>query len=474
MELVRRCGSYAEVTPSGTGIRIIGIASGPAIHRKFQVPGANGMSIEIYRNAVERYITVSGNQVGEAQLADIDEQADIVAANLGAAKQTKDSGGQRDLDSLIRNGCGSDFGGDRSRALWWVIHQLLKRGDDPEDIVRIVLDRSNRISDHVHDQANPPAYAKKQVERAQQQAEKSKPRPAKDTLIELAKDAELFHTPDGVPYADFTVGGHRETWPIRTKGFKRWLGRKYYEATHSAPNAEAMQAALGIIEARAHYDAPERSVSTRIAGLEGRIYIDLCNDGWQAIEVDEDGWRIVDEPPVRFRRTNGMLALSVPLSGGHLETLRKYLNLAEPDAADRKTDAKFVLAVSVLLAYMRPRGPFPVLVLAGEQGAAKSTFAAVIRAFVDPNASALRALPRETRDLYIAAVMPGCCRSTTSLRCRIGSRIRFAGFPPAAGLPLGSCTATTTRCCSTPCGRSSSTGSRTLSAAPTSPTADCS
>ena len=63
-------------------------------------------------------------------------------------------------------------------------------------------------------------------------------RPAKDILIELAKEAELFHTPDNTPYADFFVNGHRETWPVRAKGFRRWLGRKYYEATHIAPNAE--------------------------------------------------------------------------------------------------------------------------------------------------------------------------------------------------------------------------------------------
>jgi hypothetical protein len=44
-----------------------------------------------------------------------------------------------------------------------------------------------------------------------------------------------------------------------------------------------------------------------------------------------------------------------------------------------------------------------VLVLAGEHGTCKSTFVAILRALVDPNASALRALPREDRDLFIAA-----------------------------------------------------------------------
>lgn len=46
-----------------------------------------------------------------------------------------------------------------------------------------------------------------------------------DILIEIADDAELlFHALNGTTYADVEVNGHRETLPIRTKGFKRWLG----------------------------------------------------------------------------------------------------------------------------------------------------------------------------------------------------------------------------------------------------------
>jgi hypothetical protein len=39
-----------------------------------------------------------------------------------------------------------------------------------------------------------------------------------------------------------------------------------------------------------------------------------------------------------------------------------------------------VLAVACLLATMRGKGPYPLLVLLGEQGSAKSTFTAILRA----------------------------------------------------------------------------------------------
>ena len=181
MELVRRCGSYAEVTPSGTGIRIIGTASGPALHRKFSVPNANGMSIEIYRNA-ERYITVSGVQIGEAQqLANIDAQADAVAAKLGDAKQTNTAGKngngsskQHDLDSLIRRRLRRRLW-RRSLARGLVRHQPTAQAGrvGRRRSSRVLLDRTNGISAHVYDQSNPEAYARRQVEKAQKESAES-------------------------------------------------------------------------------------------------------------------------------------------------------------------------------------------------------------------------------------------------------------------------------------------------------------
>jgi hypothetical protein len=217
-----------------------------------------------------------------------------------------------------------------------------------------------------------------------------------DVLIELASVAELFHDRDDVGYARFGVNGHKENWPIRSKGFKRWLTRAFYESTQSAPSSEAMQGALGVLEARAQFDAPEHEVHVRVAGHDGCIYIDLADTDWRAVEVDEDGWRIINDPPVYFRRSAGMKPLPAPMHGGSLKgDLRPLLNI--------KTDHEFVLVASWLLAAMRPRGPYPVLALTGEQGSAKSMLAGLLRALVDPNSVPLRALPRNEHDVYIAA-----------------------------------------------------------------------
>jgi hypothetical protein len=215
-------------------------------------------------------------------------------------------------------------------------------------------------------------------------------------LIELVVDAGLLHTPDGTGYAVLEINGHRETWPIRSKGFKRWLARQFFETTGGAPSSEALYSALNVIEARAHFDAPQMDVHIRVAGHDGKLYLDLADDAWRAVEIDEAGWRIVDEPPVRFRRAAGMQPLPAPVGGGSIEALREFLNVGD--------DSEFVLVVAWALAVLRDKGPYPVIVLSGEQGSAKSTFSAILRALLDPNTAPLRALPREDRDLFIAAM----------------------------------------------------------------------
>jgi hypothetical protein len=244
-----------------------------------------------------------------------------------------------------------------------------------------------------HDFPDDPGEQAKIADKAAR-AREHKPKQA-NLLVEFSQMATLFHAPDGTAYADLHINGHRETWATRSKSFRKWLVHLFYEETRGAPSSEALQSALNVIEARAQFEAAEGIVFIRIGELKNRLYVDLCDERWRAIEIDADGWRLVDKPPVRFRRTRGMLSLPVPVAGGSVAALRSFLNV--------KTDAQFVLVVSCLLAYFRCRGPYPVIALSGEQGSAKSTFTAFLRALVDPNTSALRALPREDRDLFIAA-----------------------------------------------------------------------
>ena len=50
-----------------------------------------------------------------------------------------------------------------------------------------------------------------------------------------------------------------------------WLRRRYFQETGSVPSAGAIRSALGLLEARAQFDGPERAVYVRVAEHSGRI-----------------------------------------------------------------------------------------------------------------------------------------------------------------------------------------------------------
>jgi hypothetical protein len=216
-----------------------------------------------------------------------------------------------------------------------------------------------------------------------------------EILLEIAQAASLFHAPNGTPYADVVVNSHRETWSVKSSGFKQWMTRAFYERMRTAPNSEALQSARNVVEAQARFDAPERRVHVRVAGHGGRFYLDLGDPAWTVIEIGSDGWRVAKDPPVRFRRASGMSPLPMPTRNGSLGMLRPFLNF--------ESESNFVLALAWLQAALRSYGPYPVIAISGEQGSAKSTFSRVMKTVIDPNSSPLRALPREDRDLFIAA-----------------------------------------------------------------------
>src|SRR6516164_3312420 len=130
------------------------------------------------------------------------------------------------------------------------------------------------------------------------------------TLALLCPAPSLFHDPNGTAFADFMIDGHRETWPIHSRQFRHWLRRRYYEGTGSAASADAIRSAVDLLEARAQFDAPERTVHIRIAEHDGRIYLDLADKDWRAVQIGPDGWQVVTSPPVPSCRRNAAASYS--------------------------------------------------------------------------------------------------------------------------------------------------------------------
>jgi hypothetical protein len=215
-----------------------------------------------------------------------------------------------------------------------------------------------------------------------------------DTLLEIGKTATYFHTPDKVAYADVSINGNRHTYGVNSKSFRLWLSGEFFKKTERGASSQDLKDALCTFEARAIHDGQTREVYLRTAEHEQKIYIDLGTDDWRAIEADANGWNIVINPPVRFRRPNSLLPLPIPVEGGNLSELKDLLKIEGND---------WSLLVTFLLNCYRPSLAYPVLVINAVRGSGKTTTAEIVKSLTDPASAGLIKLIGEARGLAVAA-----------------------------------------------------------------------
>ena len=214
-------------------------------------------------------------------------------------------------------------------------------------------------------------------------------------LLTLVDQAELFASEDGKPFATLRVDGHSETYPIMSSAFSWYLQKALYEKEGKAVSNSTLTDAVSVLAARAQFSGVRRATYIRVGGDNDVIYLDLGTDRWNAVRIDSAGWSIVQDMPVAFWRSQGMHALPEPKRHGQLEIFRQVLNIDD--------DADWHLILAWLVAAFRPTGPYPILVLIGQAGSAKSTTAQLLRKTIDPALPILRSLPRDERDLMIGA-----------------------------------------------------------------------
>ena len=225
-----------------------------------------------------------------------------------------------------------------------------------------------------------------------------KRRPAADRLIEIGTtQARLFHDSSNEAYAVLTVGEHEETYRLRSTSFRRWLIERFYDEEGNAPGSEALKRALETLGARAEFDGPLEEVCLRVAIHAGELWIDLGAKDWNTVHVTSSGWSVGSSAPVHFVRGRTCHPFPIPERGGNLRALLPYLNASSVE------DPHFVLAVAWVVGAFHPNGPYPILVVNGEQGSGKSTGSRFLRRLADPSSLPIRSAPRDERDLAVAA-----------------------------------------------------------------------
>ena len=217
--------------------------------------------------------------------------------------------------------------------------------------------------------------------------------------LRLLENVELFHSSDEKSYASITVGDHIETYQLNQTGFKQFVTKIYWKEAKNTLNNQTLTDILSVLDARAKFDGKEHPTFHRIARYEDNIYLDLCSDTWELVEISAEGWKIIStkDCPVKFIRPKGTGALPTPERGGSVDMLRAFIHVP---------DEEWLLITSFLMACFKPEGPYPILNLVAEQGSGKSTTAKILKWLVDPASTLgrlLRTAPRDEQAIFIGA-----------------------------------------------------------------------
>lgn len=212
----------------------------------------------------------------------------------------------------------------------------------------------------------------------------------------LFGEAEYWRSPKGTPYASIKRGSHWETFALESKAFSNLLAYVEYTETGKNPTRAKLDDMTRQMIGQALFEGDVHKDNVRIAACPGGIALDLGGPDWSQVHITAEGWQHRQAKEPRFRRGTALAGLPVPVAGsGDINALREFVNIGG--------DQDFRLLVGWLLGCFQTDGPYPLLILSGEQGSAKSTTTKVLRSLVDPSALSNRSFPQDERDLVIAA-----------------------------------------------------------------------
>jgi hypothetical protein len=219
--------------------------------------------------------------------------------------------------------------------------------------------------------------------------------PQAKRLVKMAEERFKFgRAEDDEPFA-VPVAGPKIVRLLRggRNSLRAELSLAFYKQYDKVPNSSALADALTILQALAQLE-PRQQLHVRVASAGPATYLDLGDESGRAVEIGATGWKVVQAPPVLFKRPEGLLPLVEPISCG-AEIWQELLNI--------KDDDELSIVLAWLVAALKPNIPHCVLLLMGQQGAAKTWAAKTIAGAIDPSSAQVVGVPKDQQDWTVAA-----------------------------------------------------------------------
>lgn len=214
-------------------------------------------------------------------------------------------------------------------------------------------------------------------------------------VIKIVSDSEatLFHDQFNNGYLA-PRGDGSLIFKIKSRDCEKWLTHLYWKSTESPLNPTALNSTVQMLEARAIFEGQQYKLHTRIAKQNESVWYDL-GDG-QAVQINQNGWEVVNNPPILFRRFSHQKRQEKPLKGGDIKELLEFVNLTPLEDGIFSFEQKLLLCW-VVFSFV-PDLPHPAPILFGPQGSNKSTFQKVLKELIDPSSVQAQTIPNGVDD----------------------------------------------------------------------------
>lgn len=215
-----------------------------------------------------------------------------------------------------------------------------------------------------------------------------------DLLKELVcsnDDIVIFVDQFDEAYVEVKNKGHKEIIKCESGRFKSWLVKKYWDKTGEIPNSENVNKVISLLQAEAIFGDNRYELSLRVAFKEGSIWYDLTDPNYRAVEITENGWKVISDVPILFKRSPVQKEQVIPKSGGTIKTFSNFINIAD--------ESQRILHEVSTVANFIPHIARPLQMYIGSQGSAKSTASKSTKSVTDPAKIELITLNGEIREL---------------------------------------------------------------------------
>jgi hypothetical protein len=201
---------------------------------------------------------------------------------------------------------------------------------------------------------------------------------AVDELVAIAKDGTtLWHDPDRTAYSTLEQDHHIEHHKVNSEGFKGWLNKQYHDRHDKYAKRIEINEAIYQIEMHGRLEGAEQKQRIRLNYVDRALWLDLGRSDWQCVKITADGWEVVSRLTAPVIRGEGNRPLPIPVCGGDIHALRKFVNVQEDD--------DFALFCGTVASLYNTFGNYVTVHFCGPAGSGKTTATRVMRRLVDPH-----------------------------------------------------------------------------------------